>query len=91
MDRTWKLLEKKCMLIVSCQDESEGRAKELMPVCFGWDPPYWVVGGRDAWEGKHNMGASLRCITMGLVSGRAVWDLGGTAVETNWILDQEEF
>ena len=27
MDRTWKLLEKKCTVIVSCRDESEGRAK----------------------------------------------------------------
>ena len=35
-----------------------------------------MVGGRDTWEGKHNMGASLRCITVGLVSGRAVWGWG---------------
>ena len=45
-----------------------------MHMCLGWDPP-WMVGGRDTWEGKQYE-ASLRGITLGLVSGRAVWGWG---------------
>lgn len=52
MDRTWKLLEKKCMLIVSCQDESEGRAKGDAR-CFGGTLRRWW--GQGYWEGKHNI------------------------------------
>ena len=44
MDRTWKLLEKKCTVIVSCQDESEGRAKGDAHV--SWVGPSVEGGGQ---------------------------------------------
>lgn len=59
-------------MIVSCQDKSEGRAKGDAHVSWGGTLRGWW-GGRDTWEGKHSMGASLRGIKMGSVSGRALW------------------
>lgn len=61
-------------MIVRCQDTSEGRAKGDAHV--SWVGPSVDGGGRDTWEEKHSMGASLRGIKMGSVSGRAVWGWG---------------
>lgn len=76
-------------MIVRCQDRSEGRAKGDVHV--SWVGPSVDGGGRDTWEEKHSMGASLRGIKMGSVSGRAVWAEGYSPVEPSWILGQEEF
>lgn len=64
MDRTWKLLEKKCMLIVSCQDESESRAKGDARVF--WVGPSVDGGGQGYMGGETQYGGQFEVYNSGL-------------------------